>query len=43
MDAYHIALFIHIVTLVVAASATAITKFAVKRRIRARSVRETLE
>jgi len=43
MDAYHIALFIHIVTLVVAASATAVTKLAVKRRIRARSVREALE
>jgi hypothetical protein len=43
MDTYHIALFIHIVTLVVAASATAVTKLAVKRRIRARSVREALE
>ena len=43
MDTYHIALFIHIVTLVVAASATAVTKLAVKQRFRARSVREALE
>lgn len=43
MDAYHIALFLHIVTLIVAASATAVTKLAVGRRIRARSVREALE
>jgi hypothetical protein len=43
MDAYHIALFLHIVTLIVAASATAITKLAVGRRIRARTAREALE
>lgn len=43
MDAYHIALFVHIVTLIVAASATAVTKLAVNKRIRARSVREALE
>ena len=43
MDAYHIALFLHIVTLIVAASATAVTKLAVGRRIRARTVREALE
>ena len=43
MDAYHIALFLHIVTLLVAASATAVTKLAVGRRIRARTVREALE
>jgi len=43
MDAYHIALFLHVVTLIVAASATAITKLAVGRRIRARTVREALE
>lgn len=43
MDAYHIALFFHIVTLIVAASATAVTKLAVGRRIRARTVREALE
>ena len=43
MDAYHIALFLHIVALVVAASATAVTKLAVRRRIRARTVGESLE
>src|SRR5690349_18268741 len=43
MDAYHIALFLHIVTLIVAASATAVTKLAVARRIRARTVTEALE
>ena len=43
MDAYHIALFLHIVTLIVAASATAVTKLAVGRRIRARTVAEALE
>ena len=43
MDAYHIALFLHIVTLIVAASATAVTKLAVGRRIKARSAREALE
>jgi hypothetical protein len=43
MDAYHIALFVHIVTLIVAASATAVTKLAVGRRIKARTVREALE
>ena len=43
MDAYHIALFLHIVTLIVAASATAVTKLAVARRVRARTVREALE
>lgn len=43
MDAYHIALFLHIVTLIVAASATAVTKLAVGRRIRARTSREALE
>jgi hypothetical protein len=43
MDAYHIALFLHIVTLIVAASATAITKVAVGRRIKARTIREALE
>ena len=37
MDIYHIALFLHIVTLMVAASATAITKLAVGRRARARA------
>lgn len=43
MDAYHIALFLHIVTLIVAASATAVTKLAVGRRNRARTAREALE
>jgi hypothetical protein len=42
MDVYHIALFLHIVTLVVAASATAVAKLAVGRRIRARTVGEAL-
>lgn len=43
MDAYHIALFLHIVTLIVAASATAVTKLAVGRRIKARTAREAFE
>ena len=43
MDSYRIALFLHVVTLVVAASATAVTKLAVGRRIRARSVAEALD
>lgn len=43
MDLYHIALFVHIVALIVAASATAITKLAVGRRARARTVGEALD
>jgi hypothetical protein len=43
MDLYHIALFLHLVTLVVAASATAITKLAAARRARARTVGEALD
>ena len=43
MDSYHIALFIHISTLVVAAGATAVTKLAVSRRMRARTVHEVLD
>jgi hypothetical protein len=43
LDRYHIALFIHVVTLMVAAGATAMTKFAATRRERARTVGETLE
>lgn len=43
MDRYHIALFIHILALVVAASATAVTKLAVGRRARARTVGEVLD
>lgn len=43
MDRYHVALFLHIVTLIVAASTTAITKLAVARRIRARTIGEVIE
>jgi hypothetical protein len=43
MDAYHITLFLHVVTLIIAASATAVSKLAVGRRIRARTLREALE
>lgn len=43
MDRYHIALFIHILALVVAASATAVTKLAVGRRTRARTIAEVLD
>ena len=43
MDAYHIALFLHLIALIVAASATAVTKLAVGRRIRARTVAEALD
>ncbi|HEY4216692.1 MAG TPA: hypothetical protein VGM67_06110 [Gemmatimonadaceae bacterium] len=43
MDIYHITLFVHIMTLVVAAAVTAITKLAVARRARARTVAEVLD
>jgi hypothetical protein len=43
MDRYHIALFLHLLTLIVAASTTAVTKLAVSRRIRARTIGEVLE
>lgn len=43
MDLYHITLFVHVVTLVVAASVTAITKIAVARRTRARTVGEMID
>lgn len=43
MNIYHIALFLHLVALIVAAAATAVTKLAVGRRIRARTVGEALE
>lgn len=43
MDAYHVALFFHVVSLIVAAGATAVTKLAVGRRIRARTVGDALE
>src|SRR4029079_17250565 len=43
MDRYHIALFLHLLNLIFAASTTAVTKLAVSRRIRARTVGESLE
>src|ERR1700743_3430937 len=43
MDLYHIALFLHIVALVVASGATALTKLAAGRRARARTVGEVLD
>ncbi|MGH7619702.1 MAG: hypothetical protein ACREPM_21010 [Gemmatimonadaceae bacterium] len=43
MDLYHVVLFLHIVTLLVAAAATAVTKLAAGRRARARTVGEALD
>ena len=43
MDRYHIALLLHLFTLIVAAGTTAVTKLAVSRRVRARTVGEVLE
>ena len=43
MDLYHITLFLHIVTLLVAAGATVVTKLAVGRRLRARTVADALD
>jgi hypothetical protein len=43
MDTYHSALFVHLVTLIVAASVTAVTKLAAARRVRARTVGELQE
>lgn len=43
MDRYHSALFFHLVALIVAAGATAITKLAAGRRARARTVGEMRE
>ena len=43
MDLYHITLFIHIVTLLVAAGVTAVVKLAIGRRSRARTVGEVLD
>jgi hypothetical protein len=43
MDLYHIALFLHIVTLLVAAGVTAVVKLAIGRRVRARTVGEALD
>jgi hypothetical protein len=43
MDRYHIALFIHLLALIVAAGATAVTKLAAARLARAKTVGEMLE
>jgi hypothetical protein len=43
MDRYHIALFVHLFALMLAAGATAITKLAAGRRARARTVGEVVE
>jgi len=43
MDTYRIALFLHVLTLVVAASSGAVTKLAAGRRVRARTVAEALD
>jgi len=43
MDSYHIALFLHILTLVIAGAATAVTKIADARRARARTASELLD
>jgi hypothetical protein len=43
MDLYHIVLYLHIVTLLVAAGATAVVKLAIGRRSRARTVGEALD
>jgi hypothetical protein len=43
MDRYHIALFIHILTLIVAAATSAITGLAASRRARARTVGDLLD
>jgi hypothetical protein len=43
MDRYHVALFIHIVTLIVAVYATAVTKLAVGRSSSARTVGDALD
>lgn len=43
MDLYHLALFLHLLALIVAAGVTAVTKLAVGRRIRARTVGEALD
>jgi hypothetical protein len=42
MDTYHIALFVHLLTLIVAASVTAITRLAATRRMRAHTIGEAL-
>lgn len=43
MDRYHIALFLHLVALIVAVAVTAVTKIATGRRARARTVGEALD
>lgn len=43
MDLYHLALFVHLLTLVVAAGLTTIVKLAATRRMRARTAGEALE
>lgn len=43
MDLYHFALFVHLLAVIVAAGVTAVTKLAVGRRIRARTVGEALD
>jgi hypothetical protein len=43
VDFYHFVLFLHILTLLVAAGATSMTKLAMDRRNRARTVREVLD
>jgi hypothetical protein len=43
MDLYHISLFIHLLALVVASGATGVTKLAVARRARARTIGEALD
>lgn len=43
MDSYHIALFVHLVTLIVAAGVTAVTKLAAARSKRARTIGELQE
>jgi hypothetical protein len=43
MDLYHITLYVHIVTLLVAAGTTAVVKLAIDRRNRARTVGEVLD
>lgn len=43
MDRYHIALFVHLLTIISAASATTVATLATSRRIRARTVGEALE
>jgi hypothetical protein len=43
MDRYHIALFVHILAVMVAAGATAVTKLAATRRARSKTVGEVLD